>query len=92
MPLKKHKNTSMLDIATGYQKMLIINEIPHLNRLDQSISVQRVVAIYSHFTFIFRLNVLNSEDRKETPPHSVAPHLGLLCSHLFHRRTLAYMG
>ena len=44
--------------------MLIINEIPHLNRLDQSISVQRVVAIYSHFTFIFRLNVLNSEDRK----------------------------
>ena len=59
--------------------MLIINEIPHLNRLDQSTSVQRVVAIYSHFTFIFRLNVLNSEDRKETPPHSVAPHLGLLC-------------
>ena len=48
--------------------MLIINEIPHLNRLDQSISVQRVVAIYSHFTFIFRLNVLNNEDRKETPP------------------------
>ena len=50
--------------------MLMINEIPHLNRLDQSISVQRIVAIYSHFTFIFRLNVLNSEDRKETPPHS----------------------
>ena len=66
--------------------MLIINEIPHLNRLDQSISVQRVVAIYSHFTFIFRLNVLNSEDRKKTPPHSVAPHLGLQCSHLFHKK------
>ena len=66
--------------------MLIINEIPHLNRLDQSISVQRVVTIYSHFTFIFRLNVLNSEDGKETPPHSVEPHLGLLCSHLFHKK------
>ena len=72
--------------------MLTINEIPHLNRLDQSISVQRVVAIYSHFTFIFRLNVLNSEDRKETPPHSVVPHLGLLCSHLFHKKDVGLYG
>ena len=61
--------------------MLIINEIPHLNRLDQSISVQRVVEIYSHFFFHSSL-----EDRKKMPPHSVAPHLGLQCSHMFHKK------
>ena len=73
--------------------MFITNEIPHLSPLDQSISIQRVVEMYSHFFFI-QLKIKHFEQKrpKKTPPHSVAPHLGLQCSHMFHKKDAGLYG
>ena len=72
--------------------MFITNEIPHLSRLDQSISIQRVIEMYSHFFIQLKIKRFEQKRPKKAPPHSVALHLGLQCSHRFHKKDAGLYG
>ena len=44
--------------------------------------------------FFIQLKIKRFEQKrpKKTPPHSVAPHLGLQCSHMFHKKDAGLYG
>ena len=78
----------MLDIATGYEKKfltLVDLTSPFLFK-----GLLRCILIF----FFIKLRIKRFEQKrpKKTPPHSVAPHLGVQCSHIFHKKDAGLYG